>query len=478
MRRRLAADFDVTVVGGGTAGFSAALAAAHEGARVALVEQERRLGGDCTFYGCVPSKALIELAGAVARGAALAAAGILEPQSRIDFGAVMARQRAIVEQIAADERDERFTDAGIEVIHGRGSFADRHTLSVDGRPIRSRSFVVAAGSHAAVPPVPGLDQVPYLTNRTIFGLVHLPERLLVLGGGAIGLELAQAFARFGSTVTVIELAERLLPQNEPEAGVLVAKCLRGDGVELRLGSGARSARLNAGEIELEVGDDVVRGDALLVATGRAASVAGLGLERIGTVLDRGYVKVDTRCRTSVANVYAAGDVTGGIQLTHVAAHEGAVAGRNAAGKRARTDERVVPSVVFVDPEVARVGITEAEALTTRRSVRTVLFPLAGVDRARITGRTEGFIKIVTAGRPLLGRAGGGVVVGAEVVGPGAGELIHEFALAMQTRMFAGRLAQTIHAYPTMSVAVQQAMSQLFPLGRTLVESGDHTAARG
>jgi pyruvate/2-oxoglutarate dehydrogenase complex dihydrolipoamide dehydrogenase (E3) component len=205
-------------------------------------------------------------------------------------------------------------------------------------------------------------------------------------------------------------------------------------------------------------------DELLIAAGRTSSIESLGLD---LELERGYVKIDRRCRTSLPHVYAAGDVTGGYQFTHVASHEGRIAGANAAGKRARLDERVVPWVTFTDPEIAHVGLTEAQARERHKRVETHIFPMARVDRARILERPIGFVKLVTAARPLLGRTGGGVLVGAQIVGPRAGELIQGCALAIRTRCFAGRLAQTIHAYPTMSVGVQQAESQISPVGRLL-----------
>lgn len=465
-------DFDVVVVGGGTAGLSAALAACHEGATVALVETSGRLGGDCTYYGCVPSKALIDVAQTLADARRLVEDGVLAGVPIVDFGAVVERQRRIVEGIARDERDERFTEVGIKVVYGAASFLGHDELAVGDKRLRGSRFVIATGSEPAVPPIAGLADVPYLTNRTVFELSELPRRLVVLGGGSIGLELAQAFRRFGSEVTVVELLDRLLPHDDPEAGVAVERVLTAEGVELRLGARAVEVRGGSGEIELILEDGVVRGDVLLLAAGRSASVAGLGLESIGVGLENGYIRIDGGCRTSVGHIYAAGDVTGGLQLTHVAAHEGAVAGRNAAGKKARIDGRVVPSVTFVDPEVARVGLTEESARLRHGRIRTVTFPLARVDRARIGDHSEGFVKLITARRPVLGWSGGGQLVGAQIVGPRAGELIHECALAIATRMFAGRLAQTIHAYPTMSMAVQQAASQFFPLGRALVEGDD------
>ena len=467
------------MIGGGTAGLTAALTAAHEGARVVLIERDGRIGGDCTYHGCVPSKALIEIAGVVRRARDLSTAGIADAAPVVRFDAVMERVRQAIVEVADDERPERFTQAGITLMDGAASFVSPTTLRLGESEVRARRFVIATGSHAAIPPVPGLDSVPYLTNRSVFELTRLPGRLVVLGGGAIGLELAQAFARLGSRVTVVEMADRLLPRDEPEAGALVAMALEDDGVELLLGARVeRVESVDGDAVIVDVGGQSLVSDALLVAAGRVASTDGLGLDRIGVRLEKGYVAVDDRCRTSVPNVLAAGDVTGGMQLTHVASHEGVVAGRNAAGKRARVDERVVPSVVFVDPEVATVGLTEAEARERHGAVRAVTFPMARVDRSRVSGRTEGFVKIVTARRRLLGWTGGGRVVGAQVVGHAAGELIHELALAIRTGMFAGRLAQLIHAYPTTSMAVQQAASQLFPLGRVLVENDQDASGIG
>jgi pyruvate/2-oxoglutarate dehydrogenase complex dihydrolipoamide dehydrogenase (E3) component len=458
-------DYDVIVLGGGTAGLTAALTARHHGASVALVEQEARIGGDCSFYGCVPSKALIETAQIAHDLRHAQAEGIVDSAPAFDFAAVMRRRARIVDEIAADERDERFTAVGIEVIHERARFADEHTLELDGgRRINGSRLVIATGSAPALPEVAGLDGVRFLTNKNVFDLQRLPERLAVLGGGAVGLELAQAFQRLGSQVTVLELADRLLPQDEPEAGAAIAQAFASEEIDIRLGATVTAVEERGREIVLRVDGTEVVCDELLVAAGRRASLDSLGLE---LALERGYIKVDRRCRTSLPHVYAAGDVTGGYQFTHVASHEGRIAGANAAGKRARLDERVVPWVTFTDPEIAHVGLTEAQARERHTRVEAHIFPMGRVDRARILERPAGLVKLVTAGRPLLGRTGGGVLVGAQIVGPRAGELIQECALAIRIRCFAGRLAQTIHAYPTVSLAVQQAESQISPLGRLL-----------
>lgn len=461
--------YDIAVIGGGTAGMTAALAASSRGKRVVLVERDPRLGGDCTFYGCVPSKALIGLAKLAHDTRQAAAAGVFDRAPALDFAAVQAESARIVEEIARDERDERFTDAGVDVLHGTARFNSQSTVEIDGEAVTAAAFVIATGSEPAVPPIEGLETVPYLTNRTIFSLTELPRRLLILGGGAIGLELAQAFQRFGSEVVVVEQVGRLLVRDEPEAGALVADVLTGEGVDLRLDTKVLSARQDGPDAVLTLEEGEIRGDALLVAAGRRANVQGLDLDVPGVTFERGYVAIDEHGRTSLENVYAAGDVTGGLQFTHVAAHEGRVAALNAAGKRAKLDLRVAPWVTFTDPEVAHVGLTEAEARERHDGVRIATYPMARVDRARIERQPVGFVKLVTAKRRVFGRLGGGELVGAQVVGPRAGELIQECALAMQTRSFAGRLTQTIHPYPSMSVAVQQAAAQLFPLGRLLAE---------
>ena len=458
---------DVVVLGGGAAGLTAALAARHAGADVVLVEAGQRLGGDCTFHGCVPSKALIEVAQVVHDARAAAAYGMIAGDVRVAFARVMAHRAGVVDAIAEDERDERFLSAGIIVRRGAARLRSPSEIEVGGEVLRAERVVLATGADPVVPAIPGLRGLPYLTNRTVFGLERLPERLVVLGGGPTGLELAQAFRRLGSEVVVVEGGPRLLAASGPETGEAVRRLLEAEGIDVRLGAAALAADGRVGEIALRLADGVsVRGDQLLVAVGRRA-VLPAGADALGLRLERGFVVVDERCRTSLPGVLAAGDVTGGVLATHVAAHEGSVAGRNAAGGRARTDRRVVPSVVFLDPEVARVGLTEEEARRERRQVVAVTFPMAGVDRARIAGRSQGFVKLVTAGRPLAGRLGGGELVGAEIVGYRAGELIHEAALAMRTRMFTGRLAQLIHAYPSASMAVQQAALQLYPFGRAL-----------
>lgn len=446
--RSLPDDSDVIVVGGGAGGLTAAAQAARFGARTVLVA-DGPLGGDCTHTGCIPSKTLI----------AAAAEGR-------DFAAAMDDVRATVSRVAATEDEATLTRAGVTVVRGRAALRGPGRVEVDGRELRARHVLIATGATASVPPVPGLRDIGVLTNATVFDLTSLPARLTVVGGGPIGCELAQAFARLGSRVTVIDLADRLLPNEEPEASAVVARALVADGIELRLGHGLSAAEHRGRDrvVRLDDGTEVVA-DEVLVTTGRRPVTEGLGLAEVGVRLGPGgHIEVDDRCATNIPGVWAVGDVTPLGGFTHVAGHMGFVAARNATRSSrlrpaAKVDRRVVPRVTFTDPEVASVGLTEAEAVD--RGGRVAEVPLERVDRALTTGRTEGFVKLIAGPRPVLRSLGGGELLGATIVGPTAGELVGEVALAMRTRMFTGRLAQTIHAYPTWSMAIQQAATQFF-----------------
>ncbi len=461
--------FDIVVIGGGTAGLSAAQAAVALGRRPLLVA-EGPLGGECTWTGCVPSKALIEAARVHHTVTRAAAFGTRVEGVSVDFPAVMRRVHDVIDRIARYEDAEHLERSGISTRRGHAHLLSADTVQVDGGTVRAGAIVIATGSRPALPPIPGLDAVPYLTNESLFDLGAQPARLLVLGAGAVGLEMAQSFARLGTAVDVVDIAADLLPREDPEVAALARRLLEREGVRLTLGARTSRVTYEAGTftLEVEVGGASVpmRGDALLVATGRRANLDGLGVDDIGVRTTASGINVDARMRTSVARVYAAGDVTGTMRFTHVAAYQGRLAARNALGKRASASYRVVPWVTFTDPEIAHVGLTEPEARAKHGSdVHVARLPFTAVDRAVIAGEAEGVIKIITTGRPLLGHTGGGEVVGAHVIGPGAGELIHELSLAMQVRAFSGRLAQAIHAYPAMSVGVQQTAAQLFAAGR-------------
>lgn len=442
--------YDLVVVGGGAGGLVAAREARRRGASPLLV-QDGPVGGDCTFTGCVPSKALL----------AAAAEGV-------GFDEAMGRVHRAVERIAATEDATVLRAEGIEVIDGFARFVAPHEIDVDGRRLTSRRFVVATGATPAVPSITGLRESRPLTNEDVFALASRPDSMVVLGGGAVGCELAQAFARLGTTVTVVEAADRLLPGEEPDTSAIIAEALTDDGVTVRTGSRVeRVERLGDGRVRVQVagGTSIVAAE-LLVATGRVPAGRGFGLEDIGvTVDDRGAVVVDDTMATSVGGIWAVGDVTGRLQFTHAAGRMGWIAVSNALSTRARIrrfrfDSANVPWATFTSPEVGRVGLTEAEAADLHPEARVAELPLAEVDRAVAVGVERGFVKLIAAPRRGIGHLGGGRLVGATIVAPTGGDVIHEAALAMQANVFAGRLAQTTHAYPTWALAVQQAALQL------------------
>ncbi len=441
-------EFDLVVIGGGAGGMAAARAGVRRGARTLLV-QDGPIGGDCTFTGCVPSKTLIE---AAAQGE--------------EFSTAMARVRAAIAAIAATEDTEVFRREGVDVVHGRARFVRPREIDIDGQRVRARRCVVATGARPRIPSVSGLADVSYVTSETVFDLAELPASLVVLGGGAIGCELAQVFRRLGATVTVVQRADRLLPKEEPEASRVILDAFRRDGIDVQLSAQVSRVeqydRSGAGaSVVLESGERI-NGDALLVATGRQPATNGLDVDAAGIgVDDRGYVRTDDHLATTSAGTYAVGDVTGRLQFTHAADEMGRVAVANALGRYRwrRFDASLVPWVTFTSPEVARIGMSEAEAAAYGGTVAHL--PLAEVDRAVAAGQTDGFVKLLAGPRPVLRGLGGGRVLGATIVAPRAGEMIGEIALAMRTGMFTGRLAQTTRPYPTWSTALQQAAAQFF-----------------
>jgi len=440
-------DYDLVVIGGGAGGLGAARAGARRGARTLLV-QRGPLGGDCTFTGCVPSKALIE---AAAGGAT--------------FDDAVATVHRAVATIAAAEDDDAVSREGIEVRHGWARLRSDGAVDVDGQAVRGRRIVLATGAGPSVPPIAGLAEVAYLTNETVFDLTELPPTLAVLGGGAIGCELAQAFARLGSTVTVIEALERLLPREDIDASRVVTKVFAEAGIGVRTGSRVvrveALATRGAARLHLDDGDPVEAG-AVLVAIGRTPATAGMDLDAAGVEVDeRGFVRVDGHLRTTAAGIYAVGDANGLSLFTHAADEMGRIAVNNASRRfpQRRFRPELIPRVTYTDPEVAHIGLTEADAAA--RGGRVAFVPMAEVDRAIVTGRTEGFLKLIVGPRRLTRGLAGGRVLGATVVAPRAGEVLHEIALAMRAGLFPARLALTVHAYPTWSTAVRQAAAQLF-----------------
>ena len=460
------ADYDLVVIGAGATGLSAARSARTAGRRVALVEAARP-GGDCTHFGCVPSKAMLETARRVHAARSGAAYGFTaSPQ--VDFAAVMRRVHAVIADIERDESPALLKSEGIDLLADWGVVTGPTSLDVGGRRVSFDKLVVASGSRAFVPPVDGLDAVPYLDNKNVFALRELPAHLIVLGGGPIGIELAQAFRRLGAQVTVVEGAPTLLGREEPEAQQAVTAALEREGVVVKVGTTA--VRVEPGPVVHLDDGTAVSGSHLLVAVGRTPATDGLGLETAGVRLDRGRVVTDEHLRAA-DTVWAAGDCTSRLQFTHVGDEQGRMAARNAfAGplpwKRGTWDERVVPWVTFTEPEVGHVGLTESQAYEQHgaKAVVSIAWDRDG-DRGRTAGETDGFVKLIAVPGPVGGLVTG-KLVGMTAVGPMAGELIAEGALSMRSGSVVGRMAQTIHAYPTWSLTTRYAAAQFFDRGRS------------
>jgi pyruvate/2-oxoglutarate dehydrogenase complex dihydrolipoamide dehydrogenase (E3) component len=437
-------DHDLIIVGGGAGGLGAARAARWAGADVLLVN-DGPIGGDCTFTGCVPSKTLL-------------AAG----RDGLDFGAAMERVTATVERIAATETADVLRAEGIDVEEGRARLTTHDTVVVGKRRFTAPRIIVATGSRPLIPPVPGIDEVDVVTNEDIFSWRDAPATLAIIGGGAIGCELALAFARLGVAVTVFERLPRLLAREEPEASAVVAAALQTEGVTVHADTTVQGVERRGETIAVTTAAGETAAERLLVAVGRAPNSEDLGLEELGVTLDdQGHVVTDDRLETDVRGVYGVGDVTGKLPFTHAADEMGRLAAGNAlrAGVRGRFRTEWIPWVTFTDPEVARIGMTETEAAA--HGGRVAELPMAEMDRAITDDRTEGFVKLIAGPRTLTRNAFGGKVLGATIVAPRAGEMIHEIAVVMRTKAFTGRLAQTVHAYPTWSFGIQKAAGQFF-----------------
>lgn len=443
--------FDFVVIGGGSAGLLAAPLAAKLGARVALVERDRP-GGDCLFSGCVPSKALLRVAQAAHEQRHADRLGLAASEPGVDMARVSAHVQGIIERIYEHDSPTALERQGVTVLLGAAAFVDPHTIRVGDRTVRGKRFLICTGSRPARPPIPGLDDVPYLTYEDLFTLTTLPRRLLVVGGGPVGVEMAQAFARLGSRVTIVQRNRSLLPAADPECARVLAAILRDEGLDVRLGRAAERVQRQGDEVVVTADGERVAGDALLLAAGRAPAVAGLALERAGVAHgDRG-IPTDAYHRTSQSHIYACGDVVGGEQFTHLAAIQAYQATRNALLPGwLRTQAGPTPWTVFTDPEVAAAGLAEAAARARfGRDVRSYTLPLARVDRAQASEDRRGLIKLVYRGS--------GRVVGAHIVAARAGEMIQEAIGAIEGRKTLGQVAAALHVYPTYSVGLQQAAS--------------------
>ncbi|MCC6179873.1 MAG: FAD-dependent oxidoreductase [Chloroflexi bacterium] len=441
--------YDFVVIGAGSAGLLAAPLAAKLGARVALVERDRP-GGDCLYTGCVPSKTLLKVAKVAHEIRRAAAFGLDAAPPSVDMSQVSSHIQDVIGRIYEHDSPEALRAQGVDVFLGPARFIDAHTLSVNGRAIRGRRFLICTGSRPIRPDIPGLADVSTLTYEDIFSLRVLPPRLLVIGAGPIGMEMSQAFARLGSSVTVFQRATRLLTVADADCSAVMADVFSHEGITVRLGASIDRVDQDGDEIAVTTSGDRVVGDALLVAVGRAPTLDGLDIERAGVTYSRRGIAVDAYLRTSQPHIYACGDVLGGEQFTHLAAIQAYQATRNALlpGKTRGTLE-AAPWTVFTDPEVARAGLTEDEARARHGSgVRVFTLPLARVDRAQAEEDRHGLVKLVY--RP------NGKILGAHIVAARAGEMIQEVITAMDQGKTLRHLASAMHVYPTYSVGVQQA----------------------
>jgi pyruvate/2-oxoglutarate dehydrogenase complex dihydrolipoamide dehydrogenase (E3) component len=436
---------DICVIGAGSGGLSVAAAAAAFGVPVVLVEKGR-MGGDCLNFGCVPSKALLAAARHAAAFAKAPDFGVAGGPPKVDFLRVRDHVRSVVAAIAPNDSAERFAALGVRVIAGAAHFKDRDTVAVGDIEIKARRVVIATGSSPAIPSIPGLAQTPYLTNETIFDLAACPRHLLVIGAGAVGLELAQAFRRLGAKVTVLEAAIALA-HDDPECAAIVLDQLRREGVVIRTGIAITQITGESDRIRMAVragdGEETIEGSHLLVATGRTPNVAGLGLDRAGIAFDRDGIVVNKGLKTTNRRVYAIGDVAGGAQFTHLANHHAGLVIRNALFRLPVDRNRSpVPRVIFTEPELAHVGLTEREAVARGFKIRVLRWPYHENDRAQAERETRGHIKVITTRR--------GRILGATIVGLNAGELIATWTLAVGRGLPIRALAEGVVAYPTLA----------------------------
>jgi pyruvate/2-oxoglutarate dehydrogenase complex dihydrolipoamide dehydrogenase (E3) component len=448
--------YNLVAIGGGTAGLVAAAGAAGMGARVALVERHL-LGGDCLNVGCVPSKTILRAARAAVDVRDASRFGVrTAADPAIDFTHVMERVRRVRADIAPHDSAARFTEHyGVDVYLGDARFTGRDVVEVGGSRLRFAKAVIATGARARIPPIPGLAESGYLTNATVFNLTELPPRLAVIGGGPIGCELAQAFARLGSAVTLVEMADQLLPREDHKAAELLCNALRRDGVTIRLGSALAGVERRGSAKVLAIGTpsglQTVVVDQLLIAVGRTPNVEGLDLDAAGVAVDRDGVRVDDSLRTTNRRIYASGDVCLAAKFTHTADAASRAVLQNALfpGPRKRVSRMVVPWCTYTDPEIAHVGLTEQDAHEGGLDVDTITIPMSDVDRAIAEGEEEGFITI------RLER-GKDRILGADIVSRHAGELISELTTAMVGGIGLGSFGGIIHPYPTRAEAIRKA----------------------
>ena len=444
--------YNLVVVGAGTAGLVTAAGAAGLGAKVALVEKHF-MGGDCLNVGCVPSKAIIRAARSIAAVREASEFGVqVPPGATVDFAAVMERMRRLRAEISPNDSAQRFAKLGVDVFFGAGKFTGAHTLDVAGQTLSFSKAVIATGARAAIPEIPGIQDVPFLTNETLFSLTELPRRLGIIGAGPVGCEMAQSFARFGAEVFLINTHHGILAREDSDAAEVVKAALVHDGVRLLCCAQELQLNQEPSGIRIRVNSHGrshdVTVDQLLVATGRAPNVEGLNLEGIGVAFDRRGVQVNDRLQTTRSHIFACGDVCSRFQFTHAADFMARIVIQNALfSGRAKASSLIIPWCTYTSPELAHVGLEEMDA-KAQMEIDTFVQPLSHVDRAILDGQTEGFVKIHV-------RKGTDTIVGATVVADHAGDLISELTLAMKGGLGLRAIGSTIHPYPTQGEAIRK-----------------------
>ena len=436
-------NFDVIVIGGGSGGLIAALGANSLGCKVALIENEK-LGGDCLNFGCVPSKTLIKAAKVTHLANNAEIYGVQGTKLRTDFKKVLKYVKSVQEKIGVHDSKERFEKEGITVYFGTARFISKNELTIKNKILKAKKFVLATGSSARLPKIEGIEKVQVLTNREIFSLKQRPKHLIIIGAGPIGIEMAQAYARLGSKVTVLQRSERILPREDTEISTALKHVLETEGITILTNTNTEKIEQKQGRkvihIEREGKKTLIKGDQILVATGRVPNVANLDLERAGVIYSEKGIRVNKKLRTTNKNIYACGDVIGGPQFTHVAEFQARIIVRNMLfpGSK-KINYRVLPWVTFTDPELAHVGITPEEAELKKIRHKTFTMKVKDIDRAQTESQTEGLAKVVTTPS--------GKILGASILCANAGELLQEFVLAMQANVKIGTISQTIHPYP-------------------------------
>jgi len=449
-------DYNLVVIGAGSAGLVSSYIAAAVKAKVALIEKHK-MGGDCLNTGCVPSKALIRSAKMLAYGRRAAEFGLNQAEAEVDFAAVMERVQRVISKVEPHDSIERYTGLGVECLTGEARITSPYTVEVNGRVLTTRSIILATGASPFVPPIPGLAEAGYLTSDTLWELREKPERLVILGGGPIGSEMTQVFARLGCQVTQVEMAPRIMIREDPEVSALIRERFEAEGVRVLTDHAANQVVIDNGEKILlceRQGSQVrIPFDQIIVAVGRKPNVKGFGLEELGVrISERGTVEADAFLRTSIPNILCAGDVAGPYQFTHTAGHQAWYAAVNALFspfKSIKVDYRVIPWCTFTDPEVARVGLSEDEARQQQVPFEVTRYPLDDLDRAIADGEAHGWVKILTV-------PGKDKILGVTIVGSHAGDLLAEFVLAMKHGIGLNKILGTIHVYPTLAEANKMA----------------------